>query len=837
MIKKLYPLLVLMACFYAVDAQKLQSPSEFLGYRLGTRFTYHYRILEYFKYVAQASKNVKLQSYGTSTEGRPLTVAFIGSAENINHLEEIRKYNRSLTGLDKSAPIADPPVVVWLSYNVHGNEPASGEAAMQTLYDIVNPVNVHIKGWLKNTLVVIDPCLNPDGRERYINYYNQVGGVVPDNSPLSREHLEPWPGGRTNHYYFDLNRDWAWQVQKESQERVGLYNQWLPQVHVDFHEQNYNSPYYFAPAAEPFHRLITPWQREFQTIIGKNNAKYFDQSGWMYFTREEFDLLYPSYGDTYPMYNGAIGMTYEQGGINGGLTILTQNGDTLTLADRIAHHTSNGLSTIETASQNAPKLLAEYKKFFDNSRNNPPGEYKTYVIKNEGPDKMNALAKMLDRNQIRYSFGLTATATGYDYFNGQAESFAIKANDMVINTAQPKSVLLNVLFEPKTFMADSNTYDITAWSLPYIYGLTSYGLTTPLKVVNAEKSAIAATPAVVQKTTPAYAYVSAWQSVEDARFLAALLKKNIRVRVAEDPFESGGKQFSAGSLIITRAGNNNAGFDRSVRQMALQFKRELTALSTGLMDKGSDIGSKEVHVISKPRILLLSDEGTSYEAVGEIWYYFEQQINYPVTLVRYQDLNRVKLTDYDILIVPDGSYPSLPTDKLGAWVRDGGKLIVMQNAIDLLVNKKGFAIKPKNDRDDNAVKTKTQGLKIYSERAHEAIKLTVPGAIYKLKLDNTHPLGYGLPDFYYTLKLDDHIYNYLGDGSWNIGTIKKDAYVAGFVGEDIKQKISDGMLLGVQYLGDGAIVYLVDDPLFRGFWENGKLLFSNAVFMVSPPAP
>jgi hypothetical protein len=393
MMKKLYPLLVLMGCFYAAGAQKLQSPSEFLGYQLGTRFTYHYRILEYFKYVAQASKNVKLQSYGTTTEGRPLMVAFIGSAENINRLETVRKYNRSLTGLDKSAPIADPPVVVWLSYNVHGNEPASAEAAMQTLYDVVNPANARISSWLKNTLVVIDPCLNPDGREHYINYYNQVGGSVPDINPISREHAEPWPGGRTNHYYFDLNRDWAWQVQKESQERVGLYNQWLPQVHVDFHEQDYNSPYYFAPAAEPFHRLITPWQREFQTIIGKNNAKYFDQSGWMYFTREEFDLLYPSYGDTYPLYNGAIGMTYEQGGINGGLAILTQNGDTLTLADRIAHHASNGLSTIETASRYAPKLLTEYQKFFNDSRTNPPGEYKTYVIKNDNPDKMNPWQK------------------------------------------------------------------------------------------------------------------------------------------------------------------------------------------------------------------------------------------------------------------------------------------------------------------------------------------------------------------------------------------------------------------------------------------------------------
>jgi hypothetical protein len=833
MIRKLRLLLLLLACFGMAKGQKLQSPSEFLGYKLGTRFTYHYRIVDYFRHVAQTSKNVKLLPYGTTTEGRPLMAAFVGSAENIARLEAIRKYNLSLAGLDKSIPITNPPVIVWLSYNVHGNEPACSEAAMETLYDMTNPANISNREWLKNTLIIIDPCLNPDGRERYISYYTQVSGAAPDANPASREHTEPWPGGRVNHYYFDLNRDWAWQVQKESQERVALYNQWLPQIHVDFHEQNYNSPYYFAPAAEPFHRAITPWQREFQTIIGKNNARYFDRNSWMYFTREEFDLLYPSYGDTYPLYNGAIGMTYEQGGISAGLVVLTQNGDSLTLADRITHHTATGLSTIETASKYAPKILTEYQRFFDNSRTDPSGEYKAYVIKNDNRDKMNTLAKLLDRNLIQYTFGQKATITGFNYFTGKTESAEVSPGDMVINTAQPKSVLLNVLFEPSTFMADSNTYDITAWSLPYVYGLKAYGLKEPVNISAPVKSI----PGIIQtlKSTTAYAYVCAWQSVADARFLSALLKKNIRVRFAEDPFTGGGRQFNAGSLIITRAGNARADFDQVVKETAAQFNRELTPLATGFMDKGSDIGSKEVHVITKPRVLLLANEGTSYEAMGEVWHFFEQQIAYPLTVVNYRDMSRIKLADYNEIIMPDGDYPALATDKLDTWVRDGGRLIVMQHAIEQLRNRKGFAISVKYngaDDDNNKKENKSEEVKVYGDRGHDAIRLSVPGAIYKLKIDNTHPLGYGLPDFYYTLKLDDHIYNYLKTDGWNIGTIQKDGYVAGFVGRDIKEKISNGMLLGVQYLENGAVIYLADDPLFRGFWENGKLLFSNAVFMV-----
>jgi len=831
MVKKLLSLLVFIACLSLAKAQQLQSPSDFLGYKLGTHFTFHSRIADYFRYVSQNSKNIKLIQYGTTNEGRPLLAAFIGSEANIKRLDEIQKYNLSLAGLDKSPAISNPPVIVWLSYNVHGNEPSSSEAAMQTLFDLVDPSNTRTQAWLANTVIAIDPCLNPDGRDRYVNYYNQVGNMIPDASPFSREHTEPWPGGRVNHYYFDLNRDWAWQVQKETQARVGLYNQWLPQIHVDFHEQGYNSPYYFAPAAEPFHKVITPWQREFQTTIGKNNAKYFDEQGWMYFTREEFDLLYPSYGDTYPLYNGSIGMTYEQGGISGGLGVQTKSGDTLTLGDRIAHHHSNSLSTVETASKNATKVLTEYKKFFDDSRTNPSGEYKTYVVKNDNKDKVAALAKMLDRNGIQYTFGVNkAIVSAYNYFNAKTEGFNITGDDMVINAYQPKSVLLNVLFEPKTFMADSNTYDITAWSLPYAYGLKAYGLKESVK---GTENNLTHTTEAPMNVTKAYAYVGGWQSVEDVKFLAALLKKGIKVRYAENEFETGGKKFNAGSLIITKAGNSRPDFDKLIAETANMFGRKLVPLNSGFVDKGADIGSKEVHFISKPQIMLLTNESTSSSSVGEIWHFFEQQLGYPVTLVRYQDLNRVKLSEFDVLIVPDGNYGELP-EKLVSWVRDGGKLIVMGDAIGQLPDKKGFLAKSKEkkDEDKDGDKKKVKEVKIYGERDHEALRSSVPGAIYKLKLDNTHPLGFGFPNYYYDLKLDDTVYELFGDGGWNVGTIKKDGYVAGFVGEKSKEKIADGMLLGVQNMGRGTVVYMVDDPLFREFWENGKLLFSNAVFMV-----
>jgi hypothetical protein len=832
MIKKLYSALLCFCCVANVFAQKLKSPSEFLGYELGTQFTYQTRIADYFKYIADGSKNVKLVQYGVTNENRPLMVMFIASEENIGRLDDIRKNNLGLAGLgENKAATTNAPVIVWLSYNVHGNEPCSSEAAMQTLFDMVDPANTTTKAWLKNTVVAIDPCLNPDGHERYVNFYNSTKGINPDPNPAAREHAEPWPGGRTNHYYFDLNRDWAWQTQKESQGRVALFNQWLPQIHVDFHEQGYNAPYYFAPAAEPFHRDITAWQKEFQTIIGRNNAKYFDQNGWLYFTKEEFDLLYPSYGDTYPIYNGSIGMTYEQGGIGAGLAINTRTGELLTLKDRIAHHHSNSLSTIETASANATKAVEEFKKYFDNSRNNPTGEYKAYVIKNDNYDRINILRELLTRNGIQYKFGAKGSATGYNYITRKNESFDIEAKDMVINAYQSKSVLMHVLMEPKTFLADSNTYDITAWALPYVYGLKTYGLKEPLnaqqqKVVDVTLSAPPAAAANVKQH--AYAYVAQWESVKDVQFLAGLFKKGIRVRYAETPFEAAGKKFGAGSLIIPRAGNAESSFDDDVLKAASAAGRELTPLTTGFVDKGVDLGSSSVHYIRAPKVMLVSGEGVNSSAMGEVWQYFEQQIGYPVTLVNYNAINRVKLSDFDQIILPDGDYDDLPTDKLKDWVSEGGKLIVMQDAVGQLAGKKGFDIK-KKEIDSTKIKPSA---KQYAERNRDAIKNTVPGAIYKMNLDNTHPLGFGYPNYYYTLKLSDDVYNLLEDGNWNVGTIKKDGYIAGFVGEKSKTKIKDGLLLGVQSIGRGSVIYMVDDPLFRNFWENGKLLFGNAVFMV-----
>ena len=443
MMKKLRLIAALFIISITGAHAQLQSPQQFLGYKIGTRYTPYYRIIDYFSYVAATMPGqVQLKKYGETYGHRPLYLATISSAENTTNIETIRQGNLKMANAIGKATQAIP--IVWLSYNVHGNEPSSSEAAMQTLYELLDKNNTEHQRWLQNTVVLIDPCLNPDGRERYVNWYNDMVGSTPNPDLSAREHQEPWPGGRLNHYNFDLNRDWAWQTQKETVARVQEYQRWMPEVHVDFHEQGVNNPYYFAPAAEPYHEAITQWQKDFQVSIGKNHAGYFDKNGWLYFTNEIFDLFYPSYGDTYPMFNGAIGMTYEQGGgPRGGLAALTIEGDTLTLADRVQHHVTTGLSTVETASANAQKLVTEFAGYFSDAAAGKIGTYKSYVLKATPENKQNlaALKQLLSRNRIAFGKA-SGTAKGYDYFTKKESSFTYNENDVVISSAQPQAVLV-----------------------------------------------------------------------------------------------------------------------------------------------------------------------------------------------------------------------------------------------------------------------------------------------------------------------------------------------------------------------------------------------------------
>ncbi len=819
-------LFCLVACLllslHLITAQELKSPSEFLGYNIGDQFSRHADVVNYFNHVAENSAMVNYHTYGKTNERRPLTYAVISSPDNMQRLESIRSSHLSSAGFGDAAK-ANDLAIVWLSYNVHGNEASSTEASMKTLYNLIT----ENKQWLENTVVIIDPCVNPDGRDRYANWYNQEKTEPYNIFQEAAEHHEPWPGGRPNHYLFDLNRDWAWATQIETKERLKVYNQWLPHIHVDFHEQGINDPYYFAPAAEPFHEIISPFQRDFQTRIGKNHAKYFDKEGWLYFTGERFDLLYPSYGDTYPTYMGAIGMTYEQAGHGrAGLGIKTDEGYILTLKDRVLHHHTTGLSTIEMASKNASELNKEFQDYFKQDDH----QYNSYGLKGNA-DRLKTLKELLDIHEIKYTHARPGKAKGYNYSSGKEAEFQVDEHTLVVSTNQPKGKMVKVLFEPRTALKDSLTYDITAWSIPYAYGLDAV----------ASKKLLPGAPnktepfSLNQKNPNAAGYISKWNSMQDARFLADLLKNGIKVRFSEVAFESNGQKFEPGSLIITKSDNKEmADFHSRVVEIGNVHQRKLLPAETSFAGKGPDFGSSQINIINEQRVAVLKGNEVSSLNFGEIWYFFEQELHYPMTPINTEYFNRVDLHDFNVLIIPEGWYKDFLNEKTLAkitdWVKSGGKIIVIGNAIEAFKDSKEYGVK------ENKIKKDTTEVKAnlipYAQRERESIKNLITGSIIKTRLDKTHPLAFGYGKDYFTLKLSSNSYSLLNDG-YNVAYIAEPEVVSGFAGSEAIKNLKNSLVYGEVPMGKGSVTYLIDNPLFRAFWENGKLFFVNSLFFTN----
>jgi len=835
MYRLLINLTVFLCAALTLPAQLL-SPSEFLPYEHGQAFTPHHRVVDYVEHVAANSPHVQLTQYGTTNEGRPLLLAFISSEENLSRLDDIRQNNLRKTGLAKGDQQEElNRAIVWLSFGVHGNEAGATESAMSVIYELAQTDNDKIQEWLNNTVVILDPSLNPDGYSRYTHWYRGVANLHPSPENSTREHREPWPGGRVNHYLFDLNRDWAWQTQAETRQRLKVYHQWMPHIHVDYHEQFPNNPYYFAPAAAPFHEYINEWQREFQYDIGQNHAKYFDQNGWLYFTREVFDLLYPSYGDTYPLFHGAIGMTHEQAGHGiAGRAYITENGDTLTLSDRIAHHTATALSTVEVASKNADRIVSQFEDYYRSGMESPQGEYKTYIIKASNPARqLQSLCKLLDKNYIKYRKAESPMkVNAFHYQENKKKSCQVEEGDLIISAYQPMSVMVQVLFDPEPVLEDTLTYDITAWALPYAYGLDAFA--TSQRISSNTAFSFPPYREASAENAP-YAFAAAWTSLADAQFLGHLLKKGIKTRFAKAPFSLEGQQYPAGTLLITKADNRkNKEWANTSRRVAAAHQKVLQTMQTGFSDSGADLGSDMMSYLEAPKVALLSGETTSPYSFGETWHFFEQKLGYPVDVYDAAQISSIALSDYNTLILPEGRYAWNDSNwnEVKEWIRNGGKLIVLGRAVGNLAGKEGFSLKGKEQqvKEEEPELEDYLNAHNYADQSRRSISNSIPGAIFRVKLDTTHPLAFGLGDYYQTLKTSSNAYELL-EGGWNVGHLEANPSPIGFAGANALKAQGGALAIGVEELGSGSVVYLVDNPLFRGFWEQGQLLFSNALFM------
>lgn len=821
-------------------SQNIKSPDEFLGYTLGTQFTFHHKAVEYFKYIADLSPLAEYRDYGLTYEGRPLGVCFISSEENLSKLEEYRKNNLIKTGLLKGEFTGKQLPFIWMSYNVHGNEAVGMEAAMKTLYTLVSGTYNGVSDYLKDCIIVIDPCQNPDGHELYTSRYRNSMNKSINPDVNAWEHNQGWPGSRANHYMFDLNRDWTWQTQAETQQRLALYRQFMPQVHADFHEMGPESTFFFAPGADPWHDVITSWQREFHKLMGAGNAKLFDEKFKLYFTKENFDLFYPSYGDTWPIFNGAMGFTIEQGGGGvSGLAYKQESGDTLTLTERIDGHFTSSMATLKVSYDNREKLVTEFNKYFEENTKNPTFKYKSVIIKGSNEkSNISGLLQVFEKNQIQYTYaGSTGKKfKGFDYLSNKESEVTIEKGDILISAYQPQSHFMSVLFEPDSRTTDSLSYDLTAWALPYIFNLRAYALTDKIAADTGKvgQKIIVNTPGKAET----YAYVANYQGFDELKFVASLYKRKIKLRYSLKAFTLNGNSFNRGSIIVTRGDNKqlNGDFDKIITVAANECQVKLVQTKTGLVDSGKDFGSGYSPLMKQKSVALLCGEGTSSSSVGELWYFFETELDYPVTLINTSNTESLDLSDYEVLILTSGSYTKLK-DTIIDFVKHGGRAIALENAMSVFAGEKTTSLA-------KAIETRTAELKAaekkiksddttllkkfeYETERRYSLSDRSAGSIYKVKLDDTHPYAFGLGKEWFIMKRTAG-YPYLTTGN-NIGYILEKEPVSGFAGFKYKDKIKNTLVIGSENLGSGEVVYITDNPYFRGFWKSGRVLVGNVV--------
>jgi hypothetical protein len=836
-------LLVALASIFIIStlrSQSVKSPDDFLGYELGTQFTYQYKAVEYFRYISEVSPLAAYREYGTTSEGRTLGVCFVSSEENLANLEEYRKNNLIKTGLSQGVFSGKQIPFVWLAYNVHGNEAVGMEAAMKTLYTLVSGDYPNVSEYLKGCIIVIDPCQNPDGHDLYTNRYRSSMNSILTPDTGSWEHNQGWPGARSNHYLFDLNRDWTWQTQIETRQRLDIYNQIMPQVHADFHEMGAESSFFFAPGAEPWNNIITPWQHTFHTLMGNGNAELFNSKFRMYFTKESFDLFYPGFGDTWPLFNGAIGFTFEQGGGGpSGIAYKLESGDTLTLKKRIEGHFTASMATIKVSYENKEKLVQEFNKYFEESAKNPSFQYKSVIIKGSNEkSNVNSLLNLLDRNQIKYSYAGAAGKKykGFDYAANKDGEVTVEKGDILISAFQPQSHFVQALFEPDTKSSDSVTYDLTAWALPYVYNLKSFAV--------ADRIPSDTTKVILKKivneisTVKPYAYVANFTGFDEQKLMAALYQKKIKVRYSLKPFTLNGSSFNRGSLIIARGDNSNyeLDFDRKVIDAANECQVKLIPTITGLVETGKDFGSDYTPLVKQRSVAMLCGEGTNSGAVGEIWYFFEKELKYPVSMVNISNRDKVDLKKYDILIITSGQYGKL-ADTIVDFVKRGGRVIAMENAISIFSNVKSTSLAKAIETRATELKATEKKIKSddttllkrfeYETEMRYALNDRSAGSIFKVKLDETNPYAFGLGKEWFLMKRSAG-YPFLTTGH-NIGYILEKEPVSGFAGSKFRSKIKNTLVIGSEKIGSGEVIYISDDPYFRAFWKSGRVLIGNLV--------
>ncbi len=804
----------------------IPTPAQIIGHHVGEWHVTHDRLVTYMKALDQASDRITLEQTGLTYEARPLLLLTITSPKNHQNIESIRTQHLQLSDASKSGSldVKNMPAVFYLGCSIHGNEASGANAGLLMAYHLAAAKGPEIEKYLENTVILFDPSFNPDGLQRFSSWVNSRKSMAISADPNDMEHNEAWPGGRFNHYWFDLNRDWLVAQHPESRARAKKFQEWRPNVLTDHHEQGTNATFFFMPGVPTRVNPLTPDKnQELTRKMGEYHAKALDQIGSLYFTQEGYDDFYYGKGSTFPDVQGSIGILFEQASSRGHAQE-SVNG-VLKFPFTVRNQFVTMLSTLKAINEMREELLNYHRDFYKNAMAEAVKDpVKAYIVGSKDKARVTLFAEMALRQKIElYKLPSTQTINGKTF--DVASSFVLPAN-------QAQYKLLQSLFYKQTKFKDSIFYDISSWTMPLAFGL--------------DYEEVKAAPTLGEKITEIklpqgqiigqgnYAYVIEAFGYYVPRAMYRLLDKGVRIKVSNEVFYGDGKKFERGTILIPVDNQDKTPeqIKAIVKEITEKDGVDVFALATGLDYRGVSLGSSSFYVLRKPEIAILVEGGISPTDAGELWHLLDTRFQFPVTMIPISVFNTASIQKYNTILIPEGTHTAITDaakEKLKSWVQAGGVLIGFERALNFFTSSGlgKFEVK----KEDDAAKKDPAKPKPYADLDENQRAQETSGAIFEAEADLTHPFMYGYSSNKIAMFKANNLFIQKANGAYSNPLVYgNNPLLSGYITKPNYDKLKNSSVMGISAIGRGRVVGFTENMAFRAFWFGTNKMLMNAIF-------
>ncbi|MBK6266598.1 zinc carboxypeptidase [Marivirga sp. S37H4] len=801
----------------------IPTPASVIGHEVGEWHVTHDKLVYYMQTLAASSDRVQIIETGKTYEGRPQLLLTITHPDNQNNIEQIKREHKKLTNPNESSAldIQNMPSVVWMGFSIHGNEPSGSNASMLTAYYLAAGQGADIEDKLKNVVILLDPAFNPDGLNRFATWVNMHKSENPVTDPNDREFNEAWPGGRTNHYWFDMNRDWLPAQLQESQNRVKQFHAWKPNILTDHHEMGTNSSFFFQPGIPERTHPITPQKNQDLTgKIGQYHAKYLDAIGSMYYSKESFDDFYYGKGSTFPDVQGAIGILFEQASSRGHAQE-SVNG-ILEFPFTIKNQFTTSLSTLQAAYEMREELLDFQREFYQNaSQSAVNATEQAWLVSDHDLSKLYQFAEMLNRHEIEV-YQLAKNSNGFE----AEKSLIIPAN-------QYQSQLIKAIFDVRTSFTDSLFYDVSAFNMGMAFNLDYKGLDKKAfnsSLIGEKFDPLQKPQGSIIGGKSEYAYLMEWNDFYAPKVLHIIQKEGIKTQVStKEIVMKDGKTLPIGTILITVKQQEKPSDQlyRILEQAIVNSGVNLYAVKSGNTG-GINLGSPSFEHLKQPKIAMLIGDGISPYDAGEIWFLMDQHYEIPMTKIDINNFNRVDLNRYNVLILPHGwGYGSIGSQKskIQQWLQSGGTIIAYKNAAKWLSDQKLTKVKFAENKPDSI------GYEAYEDLSNNRGAQVIGGAIFEVELDLSHPIAYGLKKSKMPIFRNSTLFMEKSKNAYaNPVRYTKSPLMSGYISKENAAKLSETSAVSISKVGSGKVISFTDNTNFRAFWYGTKRLMMNSIF-------